>query len=139
MCRAHPSEIENTLSLPHFRTPARLLRCALSMSTELLDEDYRPLSRIPPAARVARVLDFLFGLLYTVLFVRLLLEFFGARQGTGFVAFVDRLSDPFYAPFKGMFPVATIEGGHMVWPLLVAIAGYMLLHALIRGLIRLIA
>ena len=72
--------------------------------------------------------------------MRLALEFFEARRDTGFYEFIRKISDPFYGPFKNIVPSNTIEGGHpVVWPLVVAIVAYMVLHAAIRGLLRLAA
>ncbi len=96
-------------------------------------------ARVSVLARVAQVVDFLFGVLYTVFLVRLALEFFGARPGAGFVQFIRSVTDYFYAPFRGIFTTTSIEGGHIVWPLVVALLAYMLLHSLIRGLLGLIA
>ena len=89
-------------------------------------------------ARVAGVLDYLFGLLYALLAVRLVLELIEARRGAGFVRFIAAITNPFYAPFKGIVGSETLDGAHpIVWPLVVAIVAYMLLHAAIRGLLRL--
>jgi uncharacterized protein YggT (Ycf19 family) len=96
-------------------------------------------SRIATVNRIARVIDYLFGLLYSVLLVRLALEFFSARRTSGFYQFIQSISDPFYAPFKGIVASHTVDGAPIVWPLLVAVLGYMLLHAAIRGLLRLVA
>ncbi len=89
--------------------------------------------------RIGRVSDYLFGILYTLLLVRLALEFFGARSGAGFSQIIRDLTDVFYAPFRGIFATTTVDTGHFVWPLVVAILGYMLLHAGIRGLLHLLA
>ena len=96
-------------------------------------------ARVAVVDRVARVIDYLFGILYVLLLIRLALEFFNARQGAGFYRLIHELTEPFYAPFKGIFGTASIAGAHVVWPLVVAILGYMLLHAAIRGLLRLVA
>ena len=90
-------------------------------------------------ARVARVLDYLFGVLYTLLLVRLALEFFKARKNTGFFQLIQSVTDPFYAPFKAIVATNAIDGAPVVWPLVVAVLGYMLLHAGLRGLLRLLA
>ena len=108
------------------------------MESELVVET-RSDHRVAVASRIARVVDYLFGLLYAVLGVRLLLELFNARHGTGFYELIAAITNPFYAPFRGIVATNTVESGHMVWPLVVAILGYMLLHAGIRGLLRLIA
>jgi uncharacterized protein YggT (Ycf19 family) len=90
-------------------------------------------------ATVARVLDYLFGLLYTLLGVRLLLEMVGAHRSAGFVQLIASLTNPFYAPFKGIVPSDTIDGTHpIVWPIVIAILAYMLLHGAIRGLLHLL-
>jgi uncharacterized integral membrane protein len=94
-------------------------------------------------ARIGRVVDFLFGVLYALLFVRFALVFFGARTGAGFFQIIRSMTDVFYAPFKGLFATTTVDAGidtgHVEWPLLVAVLGYMVLHAGIRGLLRLLA
>jgi uncharacterized protein YggT (Ycf19 family) len=89
-------------------------------------------------ARTARVLDYLFGLLYSLLVIRLVLELIRARRSTGFVEFVVSLTSAFYAPFKGIVPNDTVDGSHpIVWPIVIALGAYMVLHAAIRGLLRL--
>jgi hypothetical protein len=90
-------------------------------------------------ARIGQVIDYLFGVLYALLLVRFALEFFGARTGTGFFQLIRGLTDFFYAPFKGIFATTTVDNEHFVWPLIVAVLGYMVLHAGIRGLLRLLA
>ncbi|MBN1606502.1 MAG: YggT family protein [Polyangiaceae bacterium] len=94
--------------------------------------------RVLVVARIARILDYVFGLLYALLLVRLVLDFLSARPSAGFVQIVRGVTDPFYAPFKGIVGTGSIEGAPVVWPLVVAIVGYMLLHAGIRGALRLV-
>lgn len=89
-------------------------------------------------ARIEGILDYLFGLLYALLLVRLVLELLSARPGTGFVQFIRGLTDPFYAPFKGIVATHSIEGARIVWSLVVAMFAYMLLHGAIRGALRLL-
>ena len=109
------------------------------MRSQLI-ETQRPLAdRASVLARIGRVVDYLFGVLYALLLVRFALELFGARTGAGFFQMIRGLTDVFYAPFKGLFATTTIDTGHFVWPLIVAVLGYMLLHAGIRGLLRLLA
>ena len=94
-------------------------------------------SRKPTIERIARVLDYCFGLVYTLLAVRLVLELISARRTSGFYEFIQALTDPFYAPFRAIVRTDTVGGAHVVWPLMVAIVAYMLLHAAIRALLRL--
>jgi|HubBroStandDraft_1064217.scaffolds.fasta_scaffold233919_2 uncharacterized protein YggT (Ycf19 family) len=114
------------------------------MRSDLLDSLGRParprnLSRAYLLGRIALVFDYLFGLLYTLFVVRLALEFFRARPGAGFVQFIRSVTEPFYAPFRGIFATSSVDGGYVVWPLVVALLAYMLLHAAIRGLLGLLA
>lgn len=99
----------------------------------------RSTNRVVIVARITRIVDYLFGLLYTLFLVRLLLEFLSARRGTGFFDAIRSLTDPFYAPFKYIVASSSIEGAPLVWPLVIAILGYVLLHAGIHGLLRLVA
>jgi uncharacterized protein YggT (Ycf19 family) len=90
--------------------------------------------------QVARVLDYLFGLLYALLAIRLVLEFIEARKSAGFVQFIAALTNVFYAPFRGIVSSESLDGSHpIVWPIVIALVAYMLLHAAIRGLLRIVA
>jgi len=109
------------------------------MATTLLEPHGTLARRRDTLERIARVLDYLFALLYSLLAIRLVLELLGARRGAGFVEFIVAVTGPFYAPFKGIVANDTLDGAHpIVWPLVVAIVAYMLLHAGIRGLLRLV-
>ena len=107
------------------------------MSTYVVEETSP--SKARALALVARVLDYAFGLLYGILAVRLVLELINARRSAGFYQFIASVTDPFYGPFKSIVGTETIDGAHVVWPLVIAIAAYMVLHAAIRGLLHLIA
>jgi YggT family protein len=96
------------------------------------------LRRAIVVARIARILDYLFGLLYGLLAVRLVLDLMNARPRAGFVQLIRSVTDPFYGPFKGIVSTNSIEGVYVVWPLVVAIVAYLLLHAAIRGALRLV-
>jgi uncharacterized protein YggT (Ycf19 family) len=112
------------------------------MSSDLIDSPslshpHHP-DRTVLLARVARVVDYLFGILYALLLVRLALDFFNAHAA-GFVQIIHTATQPFYAPFQGMFAPTSLDGNPVVWPLVVALLAYMLLHAGVRGLLRLVA
>ena len=95
--------------------------------------------RVARVARVARIIDYAFSVLYVLFFVRLALEFLQARRTSGFYELIAGVTNPFYAPFKAIVATHTIDGAPIVWPLVVAIVGYMMLHAFVRGILRLIA
>ncbi len=103
------------------------------------DRGFTTNNRILTVDRISRITDYLFGILYALLLVRLLLEFIGARRTSGFFAAVCSVTAPFYAPFKFIVASSSIEGATVVWPLVIAIFGYALLHVGVRGLLRLVA
>jgi hypothetical protein len=97
------------------------------------------LTRVEVVRRIARVVDYLFGILYALLAVRFVLEVLRARRDVGFVEFIRDLTNFFYAPFNGIVPTDTVDGVRVVWPLVIAVVAYSLLHVLVRGLLRLLA
>jgi uncharacterized protein YggT (Ycf19 family) len=91
-------------------------------------------------ARVSQVIDYIFFIIYGLLALRLLLALIGARRTAGFVQFIYALTDPLYAPFKGIVASPTTESGNtLALPIVIAIIVYALLHLGINGLLRLIA
>lgn len=88
-------------------------------------------------ARVSQFVDYVFFVIYGLLTVRLLLELFAARESAGFVKFIKSVTGVFYAPFEGIAPSPTADGGFtLALPIIIAIVAYMLLHLAINGLLR---
>jgi hypothetical protein len=91
-------------------------------------------------ARSVQVIDFLFCAVYVLLGVRLVLGMIAAESASGFVKFVQALTDPFYAFFRGIVQSPSASGGYtLVLPILVALGAYGLLHWGVRSLAKLIA
>lgn len=100
----------------------------------------REVERARVVARISQVVDYIFFLVYGLLTIRLLLELFAARESAGFFQFIKNLTDPIYAPFRGLVPSpSTAEGFTLALPIIVAIVVYMLLHLAINGLLRILA
>jgi hypothetical protein len=90
-------------------------------------------------ARVSQVIDYAFFLLYTLLAIRFVLVLAAATSTAGFVQFIVKITDPFYAPFKGIIASTQASPGHtLMLPLVVALCAYVVLHIAINGLLRLI-
>ena len=99
----------------------------------------REIDRGRTFARISQVVDYLFSLLYGLLAIRLVLALVGAREGNGFVQFIDTVTDPFYSLFRGIVASPTAEGGFtLAVPIIIAIVVYALLHAAINGLLRMV-
>lgn len=100
----------------------------------------REVERSRTVARVSQVVDYIFYVVYALLAVRLLLALLAARSSAGFVQFIRTITDPLYAPFRGIVGSPSVEGGYtLALPIVIAIIVYALLHAGINGLLRLIA
>jgi YggT family protein len=93
----------------------------------------------PIIGPVERLIDLLFSILYALLAIRFLLDLFGARPSAGFVHWVQRATEVFYAPFRGVFGTTAVFTGTIVWSLVVCIVAYMIVHAIIRGLLRFVS
>ncbi len=100
----------------------------------------REVERGRGAARVSQVVDYIFFVIYALLGLRFLLALLAARSTAGFVQFIVAVTNPFYAPFRGIVASPTTGGGHtLMVPLIIAIVVYLLLHLAINGLLRMIA
>jgi uncharacterized protein YggT (Ycf19 family) len=88
-------------------------------------------------ARVSQVIDYIFFVIYGLLGIRLILDLFAANNSAGFVQLITTVTDPLYAPFRGIAPSLTAGGGFtLVLPIVIAIVVYMLLHLAINGFLR---
>jgi len=100
----------------------------------------REVERGRGAARISQVVDYIFYVIYALLAIRFLLALLAARQRAGFVQFIYSVTDPFYAPFRGIVAEPTAESGaRFALSILLAIVVYALLHLGINGLLRLVA
>jgi len=122
---------------------ARISEAAGRFRAQAVDEvvdTEREVHRSRGLARVAQIVDYIFYIIYALLGMRFLLALLAARSSAGFVQFIVRVTDPFYAPFRGIVSSPTTEGGHtLLLPLVVAIIAYLILHLAILGLLRLLA
>src|SRR5687767_11742833 len=97
----------------------------------------REVERARSIARVSQIVDYIFYVAYALLAIRLLLALLAARSGAGFVQFIHAVTDPLYAPFRGIVASPTAEGGYtLALPIVIALVVYALLHAGINGLLR---
>src|SRR5215813_1181684 len=100
-------------------------------------QTHREAERGRVAARISQVVDYIFFLIYGLLAIRLLLALFAARSTVGFTEFIRAITDPLYAPFRGIVPSpSTPEGFTLALPIVIALAAYALLHMAINGLLR---
>lgn len=99
----------------------------------------REIERGRVMARISQVVDYLFFVVYGLLTLRFLLELFGARESAGFFKFIVSVTNPLYAPFRGLMASPSADGFTLALPIVFAIVAYMLLHLAINGLLRIFA
>ena len=103
-------------------------------------ETEREVERGRTAARVSQIIDYIFYLLYALLGMRFLLALLAARSTAGFVQFIVAITNPFYAPFRGIVASPSTDQGHtLLLPIVIAIIAYIILHLAINGLLRMLA
>lgn len=93
-----------------------------------------------PLYYARRVVALLFGILFALLLLRILLLLLGANEGNGLVDFIYSVTEPFVAPFRGVFSMDTIRPvGRSVFDVaaVVALVGYVLIELLILAILRL--
>jgi uncharacterized protein YggT (Ycf19 family) len=121
---------------------ARVVEVAAQLRHRAIDETVegeRVIGRARTAARGSQFLDYAFCVVYALLAIRLVLALIGARSGNGFVQFIRAVTDPFYAPFRGIVASPTAAGGFtLALPIVIALIAYMMLHAAINGMLRMI-
>jgi len=99
----------------------------------------RAVRRSRGVARLSQFIDYAFFLIYALLAIRFVLVLVAARSTSGFVQFIASVTDPFYAPFKGIVASTEASPGHtLMLPLLVALGAYVVLHVAINRLLRLV-
>jgi uncharacterized protein YggT (Ycf19 family) len=106
---------------------------------EVIDSE-RNAQRSRGVARLSQFIDYGFFLIYALLATRFLLSRIAAKSSAGFVTFITTLSNPFYAPFRGIVDSPRTGAGNTVLlPMIVALVAYSVLHLAINRLLRLIS
>lgn len=93
-----------------------------------------------PMYYVRRVVSLLFGILAVLIGLRILLLLLVANQQNSIVDFVYGITEPFVAPFRGIFNFDTVSpGGGSVLDVaaVVALIGWLLIYVLIMAILRL--
>jgi len=93
-----------------------------------------------PLYYARRVVTLLFGILAVLIGLRILLLLLVANQTNSIVDFVYNITEPFVAPFRGIFQFdAVTPGGGSVFDIaaLVALIGWLLIYVLIMAILRL--
>jgi uncharacterized protein YggT (Ycf19 family) len=127
--------VDNSVSENH-----RINNIAGNMRHKAIDEVVETQNEIERGrilARISQIVDYFFYVVYALLTIRLVLALFAARPSAGFVQFIYTITDPIYAPFKGIVPSPSVEGGFtLALPIIIALIVYLVVHLGINGLLR---
>ena len=111
------SEIADQASQPAAGEPQRIQQVAGDFRSKAVDEvidTEREVERGRGAARVSQIVDYIFYVIYALLGMRFLLALLAARSSAGFVQFIVTVTNPFYAPFRGIVASPTHgRGAHV--------------------------
>jgi uncharacterized protein YggT (Ycf19 family) len=136
------ADIAERADRPSAEDTAQIDRVASDMRSSAIDDaagQGRELSRARGTARISQVIDYVFYVVYGLLAIRLVLALIAASSANGFVRFINTVTDPFYALFRGIVGSPTAAGGFtLVVPIIIAIAVYALLHLAINGFLRML-
>ena len=137
------AEISGKAARPTGAQSTKIDEAAGEFRTRAIDETVaaeREVGRARGAARGSQVVDYVFYVAYALLAIRLVLALIAARSSNGFVRFIGLVTAPLYAPFRGIVPSPTAEGGYtLALPIVIAIVIWALVHLAVNGLLRMFA
>lgn len=93
-----------------------------------------------PLYYARRVVSLLFGILAVLIGLRIVLLLLVANESNDIVNFIYDITEPFVAPFRGMFQfdvVAPGNGSVFDFAAVVALIGWLLIYLLIMAILRL--
>jgi uncharacterized protein YggT (Ycf19 family) len=91
------------------------------------------------AARISQVADYVFGAIYALIALEILLELLAARENNSFKNFVDTLTAPLLLPFKNLVTEPSIGQSQLKLSYFIALVVYIMLHLAVNGLLRMLA
>ena len=85
-----------------------------------------------------RVVSLLFGILFVLLGIRIVLLLLVANPGNAIVDFVYSVTEPFVAPFRGIFQMDQVVAGDATLDIaaIVALIGWLLIYLLVMAILR---
>lgn len=106
--------------------------------TEVADTEHE-VERARGLARVSQIIDYVFYLIYGLIGLEIILDLLGARETNPFNRFIDRISSPVLAPFRGLMADPSAGRFQLRLSYIFALIFYILLHLAVNGLLRMMA
>jgi uncharacterized membrane protein len=95
------------------------------------------LDRAKRAARFSQIVDYIFYLIYGIIAIEIVLELLGAREASGFKQFIDLISTPFLAPFRGLMRDPAIGSSQLMFSFVIGLVVWILIHLAVNAGLRL--
>jgi uncharacterized protein YggT (Ycf19 family) len=119
----------------HDAVAAELKRKA---AREVVDTEAE-VDRARRSARFSSVADYVFFLIYSLIGLEIALELLGARESSGFKSFLDAVTMPILAPFRGLMPDPSVGSFQLMLSYIIALVVYFILHQAVKRLLRMVA
>jgi uncharacterized protein YggT (Ycf19 family) len=134
-----PAEYVPPAAPPPAAAPPAYVQPAATSNVNVADSGEYVATGPGPLYYARRVLSLLFGVLITLLILRIVLLLLVADPDNSIVDFVYTVTEPFVAPFRGMFQFDAVASGSRTLDIaaLVALIGWTLIYALIMAILRL--
>ena len=134
-----PAAYVAPVAAPPPAAPAAYVQPAATSNVNVADSGGYVDAGPGPLFYARRVLSLLFGVLVTLLILRIVLLLLVADPGNSIVDFVYSVTEPFVAPVRGMFQFDAVVSGDRTLDIaaLVALIGWTLIYALIMAILRL--
>jgi uncharacterized protein YggT (Ycf19 family) len=97
-----------------------------------------PNAPISPADRTVRIIYLVFGVIESLIAIRVVLKLLAANPSAGFTSLIYNVTQPFVALFQGVFPDAQSKGSVVEVSSLLAILVYALLAFGLASLVRIL-
>jgi uncharacterized protein YggT (Ycf19 family) len=94
------------------------------------------MDRARRGARVNQFVDYVSYLAYGLIGLKIALELFAARDSNPFMQFLNTITAPLLAPFRGLLADPAVGGSQLMLSYIVALIVYGLLHLAVRSLLR---
>ena len=108
-------------------------------ATAEVAETESEIGRARRMTRVSQVVDYAFYVIYGLIGLEIVLALFGAHQASGFKRFLDVVTWPVLAPFRGLMSDPGLGSVRLMFSYVAALVVYVLLHLALNGFLRLFA
>jgi uncharacterized protein YggT (Ycf19 family) len=134
-------EIEKTIDDLRGADEERVGSVAREMKEKALGEVRRTeadIARGRGAARASQIVDYVFYLIYGLIGLEIFLTLIGASDRSPFKRFLDAITTPILAPFRGLIWNPSVGPFRLMLSYVIALGVYFLLQRAVRGLLRML-